>query len=519
MAGGMAVTDKHVHNRETTLANTDASMDAPVGADFPEDMTDQMLVRRQKAEEWRAQGVDPFGGRYECTHNTQEIIAGFADLEGKEVSLAGRLRAVRGHGKASFGDLQDGAGRIQIYAKQDVLGEAGYADFGRLDLGDIIGVRGIVFRTKRGEISVEIKELRLLSKALRPLPEKWHGLKDVELRYRRRYLDLITNPEVRHIFEARSKAIKGMRDYLTNKGFLEVETPMLHPLAGGANAKPFVTYHNALDMNFYLRIAHELYLKRLLVGGIERVFEIGKVFRNEGVSTKHNPEFTLMEAYWAYADFQDMMQLTENMVAFMAEAVTGSTRVAFQGQTIDFTPPWPRLAMSESVKQHTGLDILTMSQADAVAGARQLGVDVRPDATQGEVLNAVFEAKVEEYLIQPVFITHHPVEISPLAKRTADNPQITDRFEAYANTWEIANGFSELNDPIDQRERFEKQMEARARGDEEAQVLDEDFLRALEHGMPPAGGLGIGIDRLVMLLTDSPSIREVLLFPHMRPRD
>jgi lysyl-tRNA synthetase class 2 len=483
------------------------------------DQSDQMMIRRHKVDEWREQGIEPFGGRFIQSHYSAQILADFTELEGKEVSIAGRIRAKRGHGKACFIDLHDNMGSIQVYAKLDLLGQDAYTNLSRIDIGDIIGVTGTVFRTHRGEISIEMKSFELLAKALRPLPEKWHGLKDVELRYRQRYLDLITNPDSRRVFELRSKIIKAMRDFLESKGFLEVETPMLHPILGGANARPFVTYHNALDMSFYLRIAPELFLKKLLVGGIDRVFEIGKNFRNEGVSTKHNPEFTAMEAYWAYADYQDMMRLTEELVAYMAEKATGSTVVKFQGLTLDFTPPWPRMSMNDGVKKYTGLDILSMTNSEAVAQARAIGVNVKLDATVGEVLNTVFEAKVEEHLVQPIYITHHPVDVSPLAKRNAENPLVTDRFEAYANNWEILNGFSELNDPIDQRGRFEKQMEARAKGDEEAQELDEDFLEALEHGMPPAAGLGIGIDRLVMLLTNSASIRDVLLFPHMRPRD
>ncbi|MGI6543172.1 MAG: lysine--tRNA ligase [Limnochordia bacterium] len=483
------------------------------------ELSDQMVIRRQKVDEWREQRIEPFGGRFVQSHYSTDIITNFTELEGTEVSVAGRIRARRGHGKACFIDLQDTMGSIQLYAKVDLLGQEAYTHLGRLDIGDIIGVNGTVFRTNRGEISIEMKTFELLAKALRPLPEKWHGLKDVELRYRQRYLDLITNSAARKVFESRSKIIKAMREFLENKGFLEVETPMLHPVLGGANARPFVTYHNALDMSFYLRIAPELYLKKLLVGGIDRVFEIGKNFRNEGVSTKHNPEFTAMEAYWAYADFEDMMRLTEELTAYMAVQATGSTVVEYQGMKLDFTPPWPRMSMNDSVKEHTGLDILSMTDSEAVTQARNLGVSVKDDATVGEVLNAVFEDKVEEHLVQPTYITHHPVDVSPLAKRNAENPLVTDRFEAYANTWEILNGFSELNDPIDQRGRFERQMEARARGDEEAQELDEDFLEALEYGMPPAAGLGIGIDRLVMLLTNSASIRDVLLFPHMRPRD
>ncbi len=487
------------------------------GADAPE-LDELLRVRRAKLEAWRAEGVDPFGRAYARTHGAAEVVAQFATLEGARVSLAGRVRAVRGHGKLTFADLQDGTGKIQLVASEDTLGQAAYEDFRRLDLGDIIGVEGTVFRTRRGEISVQVVGFTLLAKSLRPLPEKWHGLKDVELRYRQRYLDLIVNPSVREVFITRSRILQAVRSFFVEKGFLEVETPMLHPIAGGAAARPFMTYHNALDMPLYLRIAPELYLKRLLVGGMEKVFEIGKVFRNEGISTRHNPEFTLLEAYQAYADYQDMMRLTEELYAYVAQTVLGTTRITFQGRELDLTPPWPRISMLEAIREHTGLDFAGVTDAEAARRlAARAGVKVEPTASAGEILNEVFEERVQPHLVQPVFITDHPVEVSPLARRRPDNPALTERFEPFINGWEVGNGFSELNDPIDQRERFLAQLVKRERGDEEAHMLDEDFLRALEYGMPPAGGLGVGLDRMVMLLTDSPSIRDVLLFPHMRP--
>jgi len=435
------------------------------------------------------------------------------------VRVAGRLRTIRRQGRVTFMDLQDGGRRIQLFCRINTMGEEAYQRLEWLDIGDIVGVEGLVMRTRRGEESVEVSRWELLAKSLRPLPEKWHGLKDVELRYRQRYLDLIVNPHVRDVFVARSKTIAAIRRFLTDRDFLEVETPVLHPIAGGANARPFVTYHNALDMNLYMRIAPELYLKRLLVGGFDKVFELGRNFRNEGISTRHNPEYTMVEVYEAYKDARDMMELTEQLFAYVAEQVTGGTKIVYQGHEIDLTPPWERLPMIEAVRRYTGLDFHGKTPEEARKMAAEKGVEVPQDASVGAVVAEVFDELVEDHLIQPVFITDYPVEISPLAKRKDDAPHLTDRFEPYIMGWEMANGFSELNDPVDQRERFERQMEQRAKGDEEAHMMDEDFLRALEHGMPPAGGLGIGVDRLVMLLTDSPSIRDVLLFPHMRARE
>ncbi|MBO8125782.1 MAG: lysine--tRNA ligase [Firmicutes bacterium] len=493
-----------------------------------------MLVRREKLQRLQAEGRDPFKiSKYPRTATAKEAVEKFLELEqdaeargeelahdaGPKVSLAGRIRTIRIMGKASFAHIMDESGQIQIYVKINQVGEEKYQEFKSLDIGDIIGVQGVVFRTRRGEVTLAVEEFVLLTKALRPLPDKWHGLKDVELRYRQRYVDLIVNPEVRKTFEIRSKALQAIRTFLIGRGFLEVETPVLHPIAGGANARPFITYHNALDMQLYLRIAPELYLKRLIVGGFDKVFELGKNFRNEGISTKHNPEYTSLELYQAYVDFHEMMKITEELVAYVAQEVLGTTKITYQGQEIDLTPPWRRLTMEDSLKEFAGIDFAAVtSDAEARELAKSKGLEVEANASRGEIMALLFEEFVEDKLIQPIFITHYPVEISPLAKRNPDNPRLTDRFEPFINGWEIANGFSELNDPIDQRERFEKQMEARSKGDEEAHMMDEDFLNALEIGLPPTGGLGIGVDRLLMLLTDSPSIRDVILFPHMRPR-
>ncbi|MDN5348581.1 MAG: lysyl-tRNA synthetase, class [Clostridia bacterium] len=484
------------------------------------EVNELMAVRLEKLEELRRRGIDPYGGRFDQTHLSSQVKNHYETLEGQEVALAGRLVAKRGHGKATFADILDSQGRIQIHARLDILGKENYDLFTRLDIGDIIGVRGSVFRTRRGEITVEVKEFRLLCKSLRPLPEKWHGLKDVDLRYRQRYLDLIANPEVREVFILRSKIIRAIRRFLDDRGFLEVETPTMHTIAGGAAARPFITHHNALDIDLYLRIALELHLKRLLVGGLERVYELGRIFRNEGISTKHNPEFTMLELYQAYADYHDMMRLLEEMLAYVTRETLGTMVVQYQEETLDFTPPWPRLTMFEAIKKYTGVDFKEIPDAQAArAAAEKLGLELEPGLNKGKIINEVFEAFVEPHLIQPVFILDYPLEISPLAKRKADDPTLVYRFEAFVAGRELANAFSELNDPIDQRERFEAQLKERAAGDEEAHMMDEDFLCALEYGMPPAGGMGIGIDRLVMVLTNSPSIRDVILFPTMRPRD
>ncbi|MGI6129349.1 MAG: lysine--tRNA ligase [bacterium] len=485
------------------------------------DPSSELAVRRKKLEELRSHGQDPFKiHRYDFTHRARDIHNDFDTLEGETVRIAGRIMSKRQHGKVSFAHVQDATGLTQIYARINNLGEEGYEQFKELDLGDIIGVEGKVFKTHRGEVTVEVATYTLLTKTLRPLPDKWHGLKDVDIRYRQRYVDLMVNPDVRQVFVTRSRIIQFIRDYMTKHGFLEVETPMLNPIAGGANARPFVTYHNALDMQLYLRIAPELYLKRLIVGGFEKVFEINRNFRNEGVSTKHNPEYTAMECYQAYADGDEMMRITEEIIAGAALEVTGSMKIKYQGVDLDLTPPWPRITMLDAVKEHSGLDFTTLKTAEeARQGARERGFDVPSDASWAQVLNEVFDAAVEPNLIQPTFIIDYPVEISPLSKRKVDDPEFTARFEPFIFGREMANGFSELNDPIDQRYRFEEQMKQKEAGDDEAHPLDEDFLTALEYGLPPTGGLGIGIDRLVMLLTDSASIRDVILFPTMRPKE
>ncbi|NLY50117.1 MAG: lysine--tRNA ligase, partial [Firmicutes bacterium] len=483
------------------------------------DPSSELAVRRRKLDELRAAGRDPYViDRYDFTHKAAEIVKGFDALVGQEVRIAGRLMSIREHGKVTFAHLRDASGQIQIYARIDNLSEEDYARFTTLDVGDIIGVRGTVFRTRRGEITVEVLEYLLLSKSLRPMPEKWHGLKDVEIRYRQRYLDLMVNPEVKDVFVTRSRIIQYIRTYLTERGFLEVETPMLNPIPGGANARPFITYHNALDMQLYLRIAPELYLKRLIVGGFDKVFEINRNFRNEGIDTRHNPEYTAMEVYQAYVNGDEMMRLTEELIAGCAQEIKGSTKIEYQGVTLDLTPPWPRVSMLDAVREHSGIDFAALkSGAAAREAAKARGLEPTEQASWAEVLNMVFDEFVEPKLIQPVFIVDHPVEISPLAKRKPDAPEFTARFEPYIYGREMANGFSELNDPLDQRERFEKQAAKREAGDEEAHMLDEDFLIALEYGLPPTGGLGIGIDRLVMLLTNSASIRDVLLFPLLKP--
>jgi len=484
-----------------------------------EDLNEMMLFRRKKLADLRSKGIDPYGEKYLRTHHAQQIIDNFVELEEKQVSVAGRLLSLRKQGKASFANLADLSGKIQLYLKADRLPEGAYDTFVHsLDIGDIVGVIGRVFRTKRGEISLDVKEFTVLSKSLRPLPEKWHGLKDIETKYRQRYVDLIVTPESKDLFIKRSKIVKGIRKFLEGRDFLEVETPMLHPIAGGAAARPFITYHNALNMNLYLRIAPELYLKRLLVGGLEKVYEINRNFRNEGISTRHNPEFTMLELYEAYSDLDGMMEITENMISQVALEVLGTTKINYQGEEIDLTPPWKRITMIDAIKEYAGIDTELLTTAEeARAVAEKHGIKVEPGLERAYIINEMFEELVEHKLIQPTFITDYPIELSPLSKMKKDNPNLTYRFELYIVGRELANAYSELNDPLDQRERFIKQMEQREKGDEEAQMMDEDFLRALEYGMPPAGGLGIGIDRLIMLLTDAPSIRDVLLFPHMRP--
>lgn len=481
-------------------------------------LSELMKVRRDKLSKLRADGVDPFGERFERTHHVRELLERFSELEGLEVAVAGRIMAMRGHGKATFADLHDASGKIQLHVRLDLLGEEIYRRFQDLDIGDIIGVRGSLFRTRRGEISIQVHEFTLLTKSLRPLPEKWHGLKDIDLRYRQRYVDLTVNPEVRETFVTRSRLISAIRAFLDQRGYIEVETPILTTLAGGAAARPFTTYHNALGMQIYLRIATELYLKRLIVGGFDKVYEIGKNFRNEGISTKHNPEFTVLELYQAYADYNDMMEITENLFYYLAMEVLGTSRLTYQGTSLDLTPPWPRMSMLDGVREFAGVDLEDLKgDEDSRVLARSLGLDVEERATKVQVVERLVEEFVEPHLTGPVFLLDHPTEISPLAKRKKDNPELTYRFELFIAGFELANAFTELNDPIDQRERFEQQLAEKAKGNEEAHAMDEDFIRALEFGMPPTGGLGIGIDRLVMLFTDSPSIRDVILFPLMRP--
>lgn len=487
-----------------------------------QDMNELLKVRRDKLAAFEAKGVAPFGHRFEVSHHTKDILEQFSNLEGEEesteeVTIAGRLMAIRGHGKASFSVLMDRSGRIQIYFKLDVLGEEKYSQFKLLDIGDIIGVKGCVFRTRRGELTVRVDDFDLLSKSLRPLPEKFHGLTDTEIRYRQRYVDLIMNPEVMNTFVARTNIVKSIRNYLDSRGFLEVETPVLGTIAGGAAARPFITHHNTLDLDMYLRIATELNLKRLVVGGMERVYELGRVFRNEGMDVRHNPEFTTIEIYQAYADYNDLMDVTEGIVRDAAMAVCGGLKVNYQGTEIDYTS-FKRISMNDAVKEATGKDFLSCQTVEeARAMAKEIDVPVEERFGIGGILNAAFEEKVEHTLIQPTFITGHPTEISPLAKRNPDNPMITDRFECFVYGRELANGFTELNDPIDQEGRFLDQLKQKEAGDDEAHMMDRDFITALEYGLPPTGGLGIGIDRLVMFLTDSASIRDVLLFPTMKP--
>ncbi|RAZ65808.1 lysine--tRNA ligase [Planococcus maitriensis] len=492
-----------------------------------EELNDQLVVRRQKMQNFREHGLDPFGKRFERTHLSQEIVDQYdqfskEELEEKsaEVIIAGRIMTKRGKGKAGFAHLQDLKGQIQIYVRKDAIGEDSYEFFKTADLGDIIGVRGTVFKTNVGELSIKAQEVEYLTKSLRPLPEKFHGLKDVEQRYRQRYLDLITSEESKETFILRSRIIQAMRRYLDNQGFLEVETPMLHSIAGGATARPFITHHNALDMQLYIRIAIELHLKRLIVGGLEKVYEIGRVFRNEGISTRHNPEFTMLELYEAYADYNDIMSLTENLIAHTAQEVLGTTTVRYGEEDINLAPGWKRLHMADAVKDYTGVDFWQhMSKEEAQALANEHGIEIKPTMEVGHILNEFFEQKVEEQLVQPTFIYGHPVEISPLAKKNPEDERFTDRFELFIVRREHANAFTELNDPIDQRERFEAQLIEKEEGNDEAHEMDDDFIEALEYGLPPTGGLGIGIDRLVMLLTNSASIRDVLLFPQMRPKE
>ena len=488
-----------------------------------ENLSQLLQIRRDKLKELQESGNDPFQiTRYEMDNDSANIKANFDALEGQAVSVAGRLMSKRGMGKVSFCDLQDKSGRIQLYARRDEMDEAEYARFKKFDIGDIVGVKGVVFRTQRGEMSVRVERVTLLSKSLLPLPEKFHGLTNTELRYRQRYVDLIVNPEVKRNFVIRSQFIKHVREFMDNRGFMEVETPVLNTISGGATARPFITHHNTLDIDMYMRIATELPLKRLIVGGMDRVYEIGRIFRNEGMDPKHNPEFTTIELYQAYADFNDMMDLFEDLLTSAAQKLLGTYQLEWQGEKLDLTPGWPRLPMHEAVKQYCGIDFMAItSDEEAVAAAKSIGVELPETAekTWGNALYECFDQKVEEKLIQPTFITMYPVEVSPLTKRSPKDPRLTERFELFINHCEFANAFSELNDPIDQRGRFEHELALREMGNDEAGMMDEDFINALEYGLPPTGGLGIGIDRCVMMLTNSDSIREVILFPTMKPTD
>ena len=487
-----------------------------------QDLSQILQVRRDKLAALQAEGKDPFQQtKFVVSAHTQDIKDHFDQMEGQTVTVAGRLMSKRGMGKVSFCDLQDKTGRIQLYARRDEMDEEVYNAFKKYDIGDLVGVEGEVFRTQRGEMSVRCRNVTLLSKSLRPLPEKFHGLQDKELRYRQRYVDLIVNPDSRRNFEVRSKFISYLRSFLDGRGYMEVETPVLNTISGGATARPFITHHNTLDLDMYMRIATELHLKRLIVGGLERVYEVGRIFRNEGMDTKHNPEFTTVELYEAYADFNDMMDLFEDFLSSAAQKILGTYHVTWQGEEIDLTPGWQRLTMAEAVKKYLNVDFMTIDDdAAAVAAAKSVGVDMDGvEPTWGHALYECFDQKVEGMLIQPTFITMHPVDVSPLAKRSPKDPRLTERFELFICRSEMGNAFSELNDPIDQKQRFQKQVEMREGGDEEAGMMDEDYINALEYGLPPTGGLGIGIDRCVMLLTGADSIRDVILFPTMKPLD
>ena len=484
-------------------------------------LSEILQVRRDKLKALQDAGRDPFvQTRFERSAYSVDIKNDFDAYEGKTLQAAGRIMSKRGMGKAIFCDIQDDRGQIQLYVRKDAVTEQEFADFRKYDIGDIIGVRGYAFKTKTGEISIHVQQVTLLSKSLRPLPEKFHGMTNTELRYRQRYVDLIMNPESKRNFQIRSRFVAYLRRYLDGLGFMEVETPVLSPIAGGATARPFITHHNTLDIDMYMRIATELHLKRLIVGGLERVYEIGRIFRNEGMDTKHNPEFTTIELYQAYTDYHGMMDITEDMVIHVCEKVLGGTKVMYQGTEIDFTKGWKRMTMAEAVKEYAGIDFMALTPEEALEAVKAKGLEIeKGKESWGDLMSLCYDEYVEENLMQPTFITDYPVEISPLAKRKPSDPRLTERFECFVYGRELCNAFSELNDPIDQKERFERQVALRAAGDEEAGMMDEDFINALEYGMPPTGGMGMGIDRLVMFLTDAASIRDVLLFPTMKPLD
>ena len=483
--------------------------------------SEEYAVRSQKLEGLREAGMDPFVQvKFERTNYTTDITGNYDEMEGKIVRLAGRMMSKRIMGKMSFSDMMDRYGRIQLVVRRDVLGDEESKAYKKMDIGDIVGIEGEVFRTQKGEISVRVSELTLLSKSLRPLPEKWHGLTNTDIRYRQRYVDLIVNPEVRKTFENRSKILREIRNFMDSRGFMEVETPCLNTIPGGAAARPFITHHNALDIDMYMRIATELHLKRLIVGGLEKVYEIGRIFRNEGMDTRHNPEFTTIELYQAYTDYNGMMDITEDMVIHCCEKVLGTTKVVYEGTELDFTKGWRRMTMAEAVKEYSGLDFMAMDPEQALEAVKAAGFEVeKGKESWGDLMAMVYDETVEENLIQPTFIMDYPVEISPLAKRKPSDPRLTERFECFVYGRELCNAFSELNDPVDQRQRFERQVELRNAGDDEANMMDLDYLNAMEYGLPPTGGMGMGIDRLVMFLTNSSSIRDVLLFPTMKPMD
>jgi len=478
----------------------------------------------EKIEELKKEGIDPFGQKFIRTHKVEDLIKKYKELKagecGKEkVTIAGRLMALRGHGKAAFADIEDLSGRMQIYIKSNKIGEKAFNIFSKIDIGDILGVSGIIFKTRTGEVTVFVEEFTLLCKSIRSLPEKWHGLKDVEIRYRKRYLDLIVNPSVREIFIKRGKVVQSIRNFLDNKGFLEVQTPMMQPIPGGATARPFITHHNTLHRDLYLRIAPELYLKRLLVGGLEKVYELGRDFRNEGISTKHNPEFTMLELYEAYGDYHSMMAITEELITDVVKNVLGSLEVEYQGNKINFTPPWKRISMYKAIKKASGFNVEKLPQKDFDKIVKEHSLNIKGEVNRGEIANELFEKYVEPTLIQPTFVFDYPLEISPLSKQRKDDLRLVERFELFINSMELANAFTELNDPAEQKRRFEEQVVKKEAEDIESHFMDKDYIEALEYGMPPAGGLGIGIDRLVMLLTNSESIKEVILFPQLKSKE